>query len=66
MIEKSIHQSKEEYIGELSDGKRHGHGLCIYPDGGQYEGDWLMINDTAWGPISTRTAAVLRENGKTA
>ena len=41
MTEKSIHQSKEEYVGELSDGKRHGHGLCIYPDGGQYEGEWV-------------------------
>ena len=31
--------SEEKYIGELSeDGKRHGRGLCLFPDGSQYEG----------------------------
>ncbi|MCI5123013.1 MAG: hypothetical protein D3925_00680 [Candidatus Electrothrix sp. AR5] len=48
MTNKSIHHSKEEYIVELSDNKRHGHGLCIYPDGGQYEGEWR--NDKRHGP----------------
>jgi hypothetical protein len=26
------------YIGELKAGKRHGKGICFYPDGSMYEG----------------------------
>ena len=28
------------YIGDLKDGKRHGNGKYIYPNGDTYEGEW--------------------------
>jgi hypothetical protein len=28
------------YLGETLDGKRHGYGLCTWPDGSSYRGDW--------------------------
>ena len=28
------------YVGELQDGKRHGHGTYTYSDGAVYEGEW--------------------------
>ncbi|HRE79417.1 MAG TPA: hypothetical protein PLN52_00140 [Opitutaceae bacterium] len=28
------------YVGETLDGKRHGYGLCLWPDGSSYRGDW--------------------------
>ena len=28
------------YYGEMKDGRRHGHGLVLYKNGGNYEGYW--------------------------
>lgn len=38
----------QKYIGDLSaDGLRHGQGRCIYPNGDEYEGEW--VNDQRTG-----------------
>ena len=38
----------QKYIGDLSeDGLRHGQGRCIYPNGDEYEGEW--VNDQVSG-----------------
>ena len=35
------------YTGDFKDGKRHGIGKYVYPNGGTYEGDW--VNDIREG-----------------
>lgn len=39
------------YIGETLDGRRHGYGLCTWPDGRSYRGDWVadqMHGEGTW------------------
>ena len=33
-------QDGDQYDGELSGGRRNGHGICKFADGGVYEGEW--------------------------
>ncbi len=31
---------ESKYTGEMKDGKKHGHGVLMWADGGRYEGEW--------------------------
>ncbi|RUM42025.1 MAG: hypothetical protein DSY70_00150 [Desulfobulbus sp.] len=58
MAEQRMVPNECEYSGERQQGKRHGQGSCLYPDGGRYSGrveggslGWLRSSYTGAGAV---------------
>jgi hypothetical protein len=40
MVEAAAAIGMEKYQGQFKEDQRHGRGMCIYPDGARYTGEW--------------------------
>lgn len=46
-------ESGEIYEGQWLNGRRHGHGVCVYADGTMYEGGWRLGAEHGRGALMT-------------
>ena len=56
-----LEESQEVYEGEWSLGRRHGNGVCLYPDGSLYEGNWLRGREHGRGCLMTHNRSIIYE-----
>lgn len=54
----SQYPMRNQYIGDLLYGKRHGYGVMLYANGAKYEGDWLDDKKSGRGVFTFKNGRI--------